>query len=296
MTGRVLLTGSTGFTGRYVTDELESHGWEVWGLGHQPASAAQARYRQVDLADTAGLADAFNTISPAAVIHLAALAHVTDNDAGALYTTNLLGTYNLLDAAARHEGEISAVVLASSANIYGNAHGGLLDESTPPNPANDYAVSKLAMEHMARLWAPRLPIVISRPFNYTGLGQAENFLIPKIVRHFKDRATRIELGNINVERDFSDVRDVAYAYRRLLEEGPVGETVNVCSGRLFSLQHILDRCGQLTGHSLDVIVNPAFVRDNEVRQLFGDPSHLHSLIGSYPRRSMDDTLAWMLGL
>jgi nucleoside-diphosphate-sugar epimerase len=186
------------------------------------------------------------------------------------------------------------VRLASRANVYGNAVGGVLDEETRPNPANDYAVSKLAMEYMAGIWMDRLPIVISRPFNYTGVGQSESFLIPKIVDHFNRRAEVIELGNLDVWRDFNDVRAVADAYRRLIEVRPAGQIVNVCSGVTHSLREVLSMAEKITGHQIKVQVNPAFVRKNEVRSLCGDPGRLRSLIGSWQTPAFEETLRWML--
>ena len=216
---RVLETGLGGFTGRYVQAALEQRGWEVWGLGVQPAPAGAQRYLQADLLDGAALAHAVAQASPQAVIHLAAIAFVGHGDANAFYRVNLLGTRHLLAALAALPRPPARVLLASSANVYGNQTEGMLDESTPPQPANDYAVSKLAMEHMACLWAAHLPITIVRPFNYTGVGQPADFLLPKIVAHFRRRADRIELGNLDVWRDFSDVRAVADAYSRLIPLG-----------------------------------------------------------------------------
>lgn len=167
-------------------------------------------------------------------------------------------------------------------------------EGALPHPANDYAVSKLAMEYMARLWLDKLPIVIVRPFNYTGVGQSDSFLLPKIVSHFRRRAPRIELGNLDVWRDFSDVRAVVDAYRRLLELGPVGVTVNVSSGRAHSLREVLSMAENITGHQMRVDVNPAFVRANEVRTLCGDPARLRALIGAWDTPPVEETVRWML--
>lgn len=280
---RVLVTGLSGFTGRYLQPALEQRGWQVCGL-------------PVDLNDSAALADAVAQAQPHAVIHLAAIAFVGHGDADDFYRTNLLGTRHLLAALAQQPEPPARVILASSANIYGNQAAGTLDETTPPQPANDYAVSKLAMEHMARLWAEQLSITIVRPFNYTGAGQSEQFLLPKIVAHYQRRSATMELGNLDVWRDFSDVRAVAQAYCALLDTpAAAGATVNICSGQSHSLREVIAMVEQLSGHTLQVQVNPAFVRANEVKTLQGDPTRLRALIGADWRSPpLQDTLRWML--
>jgi nucleoside-diphosphate-sugar epimerase len=218
---------------------------------------------------------------------------VAHGDADAIYRVNVVGTRNLLEALAVMDQHPQAVLLASSANIYGNAAVEFIDESVPPNPANDYAVSKLAMECMARLWMDRLPIVITRPFNYTGVGQGAQFLLPKIVGHFQRGERVIELGNIDVERDFSDVRMVAQAYCRLLQRAPAGEVFNVCSGAAWSLKDALAMMAEIAGYEIEVRVNPAFVRANEVKRLQGSCRKLVDCIGPLPEIPLVDTLAWM---
>jgi GDP-6-deoxy-D-talose 4-dehydrogenase len=290
---RALITGINGFTGRYVADELEANGWSVLGIGTS-GGRPDPRCRTVDLTDAPALEAAVADIAPDAVIHLAAIANVAHGAAEEFYRVNLLGTRNLLSALAALRKPPDCVLLASSANIYGNTTAERLTEQTPPNPANDYAVSKLAMEYMAKLWLDRLPIALVRPFNYTGVGQSESFLLPKIVAHFRRRADVLELGNLDVRRDFSDVRAVAVAYRRLLEARPAGETVNICSGRTHSLQDVLDTARDITGHDLQVRVNPALVRQNEVKELCGDASRLQRLIGPWETPPLRATLQWML--
>jgi nucleoside-diphosphate-sugar epimerase len=212
-----------------------------------------------------------------------------------MYKTNVVGTRHLLEALAKGTAPLDAVLLASSANVYGNAMGGVLTEDTLPAPANDYAVSKLAMEYVARLYSDRLPLVLARPFNYTGVGQTESFLIPKIVNHIRRRAAFIELGNLHVARDFSDVRMVVQYYQRLLEiPAAVGQTLNVCSGSAYTLNEVLTMAQEIAGHALEVRVNPAFVRTNEVKQLMGSRARLDAVVGHVPQIGLADTLAWML--
>lgn len=294
---RVLLTGANGFTGRYMQAELQAHGYDVIGLGRPgPGDHGQDGARlTVDLRDKEALTGLVAEVRPELVIHLAAMAFVGHGSVSDFYNVNLIGTRNLLDALASSGVAPERVLLASSANVYGNASAGILNEATPASPANDYAVSKLAMEYVAKLWMARLPIVLTRPFNYTGVGQAEDFLIPKIVAHFRRRESSIELGNTAVWRDFSDVRAVVQAYRRLLTaDKAIGETVNVCSGEAHSLGEVISLCERITGHALTVKVNPAFVRDNEVKVLRGDNSLLQKLIGPWSGPALEQTLEWML--
>ncbi|MET4694126.1 GDP-mannose 4,6-dehydratase [Endozoicomonas lisbonensis] len=277
---RTLITGISGFTGRYLQAELTGNGHEVVGLTS-------------DLADPIMLNDEIKRVQPDWVVHLAGIAFVGHGEPNDFYRINLIGTRNLLAALAECGKQPDCVLVASSANVYGNSSGGVLDEDTPLNPANDYAVSKLAMEYMARVWLDKLPLVIARPFNYTGVGQREEFLLPKIVDHFRRRAELIELGNLDVRRDFSDVRAVVRAYRRLLEERPVGKTFNICSGRTHSLHEVLSLMQDITDVEMDARVNPAFVRPNEIKTLCGDPSRLCKLIGGWETVPLEETLRWM---
>jgi GDP-6-deoxy-D-talose 4-dehydrogenase len=283
---RVLVTGCSGFTGRYVAEALA-------GAGHAVIDAEHAG-PNFDLTQPATVRAVLDETRPDYVIHLAALSFVGHSDATAFYAVNVVGTTNLLEALAASKLQPRRVVIASSANVYGNAKVEPITEATPPAPVNHYAASKLAMELMVRTYTDRLPIVMTRPFNYTGVGQSINFLVPKLVAHFAQRRPFIELGNLEVVRDFSDVRAVAQAYLHLLTaEVPQGVT-NLCSGVGRSLRWVLDQLTELSGHSLEIRVNPEFVRASEVHRLIGSASRMEGALGTLPHREFRETLAWML--
>lgn len=288
MTSRtVLVTGLTGFTGGHVRTELERAGYRVAGL--TPDDCATP----VSLLDAGAVRDRVLRVQPQAVIHLAAIAFVAHGDVETVYRTNIVGTRNLLAALADLPAPPFAL-LASSAHVYGNVTtGNPIDERVSAQPPNDYAVSKLAMEYMAQTWSTRVPFTIVRPFNYTGVGQHANFLIPKIVDHFKRGDRHIELGNIEVAREFMDVRAVAWSYRRLLELNEAGSVLNVCCGVSHTLTEVLAMMSQIAGYQIDVSINPAFVRANEVRRLTGDNAQLRARIGELPSHALIDTLRWM---
>lgn len=289
---RALLTGRNGFTGRYVAAELEAAGYDVVGLSDR--RDAEAGSIAANLLDREAVRAAVDEVRPDVVLHLAAISFVAHGDVDEIYRVNVVGTRNLLEALAGLEQKPQIVVLASSANIYGNAEVEPITEDTPPAPANDYAVSKLAMEYMARLWMDRLPLVITRPFNYTGVGQSEQFLIPKIVSHFRRRADMIELGNTAIVRDFGDVRDVAKVYRSILQMEPIGKVINVCTGVGVSIDQIISILENVTGHYIAIRTNPAYVRANDVIRLVGSSRQLTSIIGDSGWMGIEKTLKWML--
>lgn len=294
---RILVTGVDGFTGRHLTALLAQQGHEVIGVSHSAITTpveGLAVSHSCDLTDAQALRDILAQTQPEKIAHLAAIAFVAHGVAEEIYRVNIVGTRNLLEAASA-TGGVDAVLLASSANIYGNRVSGAIDENVSPDPINDYAVSKLAMEFVARLYQERLPIIIARPFNYTGVGQAANFVIPKIIDHVRQKAATIELGNLDVARDFSDVRDVALAYSALLSNpATIGQTFNICSGEAHSLRDVISMIKDISGHDFDVTVNPAFVRENEVKMLWGDRHKIAGITERKPAYSLHDTLKWML--
>ena len=277
---RILLTGADGFTGKYFAAEAKSAGHEIVHL-------------IANLNDVDSLNAEVRTSYPDAVVHLAAITFVAHDDVDEIYQVNIVGTRNLLSALAGLQQAPKFVLLASSANVYGNGILEEMDELTIPSPTNDYAVSKLEMEYMAKIWMDRLPIIITRPFNYSGVGQSPQFLLPKIVDHFKRNERFIELGNIDIERDFSDVRFVVKAYLALLSNAAIGQTVNICSGRSCSLKEVLNTMAEIAGYEIEVRVNPLFVRSNDVKKLFGSNKKLRKIASELPDIDLKDTLSWM---
>lgn len=278
---KILLTGADGFTGHFFKKAAESVGHEVISF-------------RADLTNKFDVNDEISELSPDSVVHLAAISFVGHEDISSFYEVNLIGTLNLLVALKNLSIKPKKILLASSANVYGNCNDSPIKEDHRLAPINHYAISKLSMEHMALTFLPYLPLVITRPFNYTGHGQSQQFLIPKLVDHFKKSASVIQLGNINIEREFNDVRMVCGAYLSLIKNGVSGEIYNVCTGKPFSLLSIINMLKKITGRSMDIGIQSELIRPNEILRLYGNPSKLLSCIGTLDQFSIEDTLNWML--
>ena len=188
---RVLITGSSGLTGRLLLERLQEEGVAVFGMRRSPKQDWEVRG---DLNDPESLHEAVRRIQPSHVLHLGGITFPAHSDQTEIYQTNVTGTAALLTAL-KDLSAPAAVILASSATIYAPpVDDRPISESAPLLPNSHYAVSKLTIEHMARLFSPHLPILVTRPFNYTGAGQPSRFLIPKIVDHFARGERTIELG------------------------------------------------------------------------------------------------------
>lgn len=281
----ILITGAKGFTGLYLQDAAQKAGLKVASLTS-------------NLNDMDSLEKEVLTAKPDYVAHLAGISFVASKDHEAFYRVHALGTSNLLQALTKLEKAPKKILLASSATVYGNSNNHLSVEDQTLSPIDHYATSKVAMEEMAKTFFNRLPILIARPFNYTGVGQKGNFLIPKLVDHFAKRKPFIELGNLNIEREFNDVNMICDAYLKLLEFGSANEIYNVCSGQARSLQFVMDTLKKITGHDIEIRVNPDFVRASEVHRMVGNPEKLNRLLASngismqIPR--LEDTFKSML--
>ena len=239
-----------------------------------------------DVTDADALERAVHRAAPDYVVHLAALSFPPSATGAEVYAVNTVATERLLAACGDLARPPRRVLVPSTGHVYGRPdperrpvpfHEGLC-----PAPRGHYANSKLAMEHLAAGHAGRMPVVLPRPFNYTGPGQAEHFLIPKLVAAYRRWDPELRLGNTDVARDFSDVRWVAEAYSRLLQADGAAGPVNVCSGRAWPLQAVLDHLAARTGHHPVIQRDPVLTRDDDPPEVRGDPARLHRLLPDLP--------------
>ena len=280
MFSKVLVTGGNGFTGHYLKEKLIDDGYNVVTLTS-------------DITNIRELDDEINNMQPDYVIHLAAISFPAEKNIDSIYKVNVIGTINLLESLVKLKKMPKKVILASSATVYGNASKEIVDEATCPQPQNHYGCSKLIMEHMSNNFTDKLPIILTRPFNYTGIGHDSNTLIPKIVSTFKANKEFIELGNIEISREFNDVRDISRIYSSLLSSSFSSGIFNLCSGNSIPLKNILKIMEQISGHKMEVKINKEFVRPFEVKSLSGCSKKLSKAIDLYFDYKIEDTLVWM---
>jgi len=233
MQEKVLITGINGFTGIHLEKYLISQGFDVYGTVIDEAK--KANHIQCNITQKEQVDSVIASVKPDYIIHIAAISFVGESNASLIYDVNVIGTENILQSLVEHAITPKKIILASSATVYGNQGQEILDESMCPKPVNHYGCSKLSMEYMSANYFDTFNIIITRPFNYTGVGQEGHFLIPKIVDHFKAGEKEIELGNIHVAREFNDIGYVVDIYHKLLCSDAKSTIVNLSSNNPIKL-------------------------------------------------------------
>ncbi len=285
---RALITGGRGFVGTWLASHLRECGDDVTAIDIE-----------TDIADQSALDPVVAESAPDAIFHLAARTHVGEswNDPSEVLRVNVLGTASVL-AAARRLTSPPTVLVVSSAEVYGKVTPEELPirEDAPISPATPYAASKAAAEQIAfQAWRGySQPVVVVRPFNHVGPGQAPTFSVSALARRIVT-ATRVgertlRVGNLATRRDFTDVRDVVKVYRQLMERGQAGTVYNVCSGTDVAISEVADRLLALSGAKLELVVDPELVRPVDVPVLRGSPDRVEQLTGWRPEIPFDKTL------
>jgi GDP-4-dehydro-6-deoxy-D-mannose reductase len=301
---RVLVTGATGFVGRHLGVLLAGEGMDVFGTCFPDKPCPEDRQlAHLDLRDHA-IGAWVERVRPEWVIHLAAVSNVRKSWENRRETleTNLVGTQNLLEAVRRFAPS-AKMLFVSSSDVYGlrppaEKH---FQEADPFQAVNPYAYSKIAGELLCRFYleVEKSDIVIARPFPHTGPGQAPDFVFSdwasQIVQAERGLAEPvIRVGNLEVRRDYSDVRDVVRAYLGLMRRGRRGEVYNICTGRAVSLRDVLETLLSLAQKFIRVEQDPAKLRKTDIPYLAGDAAKIAAETGWRAEIPLERTLGDLL--
>ena len=292
---KALITGSSGFVGQYLRTELEAAGYETTGLDLREGNGTLA----VDMLDAEKVADALRRVLPDVIFHLAGQANVgvSWKEPGKTIAMNEIAAVNLLEAV-RVICPDTAVVLVGSSDQYGplGEAGGSVNEETPTQPMNPYAISKAAQERLGQAYAAAYGTraLMTRSFNHSGAGQRTGFMVPdfasRIVRVERGEAETVSVGNLTAKRDLTHVKDIVRAYRLIAERGRAGEIYNVGSGTAYSAGEVLDRLIALAKCPIPVRQDPALMRPSDTPVICCDHTKLTRDTGWEPRLGLDEIL------
>ncbi len=306
---RWLITGADGFVATHLIPHVLACDpeAEVWGMvwrkaprSSWPAPHPRLHLIPAEITDPTDIDAVVHQAAPDAMLHLASASSVATSwqQPAATYEVNVIGQLHLLEAARRLE-RAPTVVVASSAEIYGREghQGKAISEDAPLSPASPYAVTKAAQDLQAAQYfiSHGLRTVRLRLFNHTGPGRPPHFVVSSFARQIAEincgrREPVMRVGNLDVSRDFTDVRDVVRAWRLAALVGVPGEAYNICSGRATPIRTVLEGLLRYASHPIDVQVDPELLREGEIGVLFGDPSRFNALTGWQPEIPLEQTL------
>ena len=298
MAGPTLVTGAAGFAGSHLVEHLSGRGNLVaWTRSAVPASlAALATWQKIDLLDRDAVRDAISELKPSVVYHCAGAAHVPHSwhNTTAALSSNVLATHYLLDSLRRAKVDCRMLITGSALVYAGSTMP--MTEAHPVAPSSPYALSKLAQEQLGvrAVREDGVDVIVTRSFNHTGPRQSADFAAPGMARQIalveRGALEAVKVGNLDAQRDLTDVRDTVRAYALLMDAGSPGEVYNVSSGVARPIRAVLD--GLLARARTDVPVetDPERVRSQDVSVLLGDSTRLRTATGWAPAISFDKML------
>jgi GDP-4-dehydro-6-deoxy-D-mannose reductase len=297
---RALITGINGFVGPYLAECIRNEHVEVFGID-KSIKETTPNMIALDILDSEAVRKAVAEIRPDYVFHLAAQSSVEKSWTIPELTRdiNVNGTKNLFDAIVG-EGLSPKILVISSAEVYGYSGSEAIKETFPLNPNNPYAESRVEQESLVLDFMKKynLFVVISRSFIHTGPGQSENFVCSDFARQIveveKGKRLEIHVGNLQSARDFTDVRDMVRAYWLAVQKGKSGEIYNLCSGKAYRIQEVLDMLISMSTAKPAVFSDPAKLRPKDTPLILGDNFKFVSDTGWEPEHKFKDTLRDLL--
>jgi GDP-4-dehydro-6-deoxy-D-mannose reductase len=294
----ILVTGASGFVGAHLIEHLSDAAVEAWSRSGPPDGLdRRARWRRIDLLDRDIVRAAIRELRPAVIYHCAGSPHVAESwgNTRQPLANNVLATHYLLDAV-RRAGSACRVLVPGSATVYASASEPIT-EAHPVGPSSPYALSKLAQEQLGLRTLPEdgIDVVLTRSFNHTGPRQSPAFVAPSMARQIAaiERGRLepvIRVGNLDAQRDLTDVRDVVRAYTALMDKARPGTIYNVASGIGRTIRSVLEALVARARVPVRIETDPARLRPNDIPMVVGDATRLRQATGWQPVISFDQML------